>query len=60
MFVFVQNGYTALMFAVERGHPRIVKELVLAKANINIRNRVSTLGDAGRCWEGDRVSRHVQ
>ena len=31
----LQHGYTALMFAIENGHVRIVRELVLANANIN-------------------------
>ena len=48
----LQHGYTALMFAIENGHVRIVRELVLANANINQRNRVSTCyQESAQCWQ---------
>ena len=42
-YVSSQNGYTGLMFAIVSVHVSVVKELVLAKANVNLRNRVSSL-----------------
>ena len=36
-----QNGYTALMFGIVGGHVNVVKELMLAKSSIFLRNKVS-------------------
>jgi ankyrin repeat protein len=37
-----QNGYTALHWASEEGHPKVVKLLVQSHANVNVKDNVST------------------
>ena len=37
----VQNGSTALLVAAEKGHCSVVRMLLEAKADVNIRNNVS-------------------
>ena len=40
-FPLTQTGSTALMFAIQKDNPHLVKELTLAGANVNLRNKVS-------------------
>ena len=40
MSVITQDGDSALMRAAWRGHTEIVKELVKAKANLDLKNNV--------------------
>ena len=39
----MQLGQTALFWAAEKGHGRIVDILIQGKANLNIQNRVSSV-----------------
>ncbi len=38
-----QNGFTALMYASRGGHHDIVRELLAAKADVSVQNKVSML-----------------
>ena len=37
----VQDGFTALLVAAERGHCSVVRMLLEAKADVNMKNNVS-------------------
>ena len=40
MKIFIQHGMTALMIAAENGHSDIVKALIRAGANTDVKNDV--------------------
>ena len=40
MSVITQDGYTALILAAANGHTEVVVELVKAKANLDLQNKV--------------------
>ncbi len=42
-FEILQDEYTALMIAAERGHHEIVDQLIKAKANVDLQNKVRAL-----------------
>ncbi len=39
----VQDGFTAMMVAAQNGHCGVVRMLLEAKANVNIKNNVSNI-----------------
>ena len=41
-YLLVQDGWTALHVACEKGHDEVVQTLMIAKADLNLQNNVST------------------
>ena len=46
----VQDGSTALLVAAEKGHCSVVRMLLEAKADVNIRNNVSERCSSDGVW----------